>query len=63
MAAFVGNWLFRVPFAFFASEIAELGLVAVWAVLILDHVARAAWLLVSFRRGRWQDGGRKRGRS
>ena len=63
VAAFVGNWLFRVPFAFFASEIAELGLVAVWAVLILDHVARAAWLLVSFRRGRWQDGGRKRGRS
>lgn len=61
VAAFVGNWLFRVPFAFFASEIAQLGLVAVWVVLILDHVARAAWLLVSFRRGKWQDGGRRRG--
>jgi len=60
VAAFVGNWLFRVPFAFFASEIAELGLVAVWIVLILDHVARAAWLLVSFRRGKWQDGGRRK---
>jgi putative MATE family efflux protein len=60
VAAFVGNWLFRVPFAFFASEIADLGLVAVWAVLILDHVARAAWLLISFRRGKWQDGGRRR---
>jgi len=60
VAAFVGNWVFRVPFAFFASEIAEGGLVLVWAVLILDHVARAAWLMVSFRRGKWQDGGRRR---
>ena len=60
VAAFVGNWVFRVPFAFFASEIAEGGLVLVWAVLILDHVARAAWLLVSFQRGKWQDGGRRR---
>ena len=60
VAAFVGNWLFRVPFAFFASEIADLGLVAVWAVLILDHVARAAWLLISFRRGKWQDAGKRR---
>ena len=42
------------------AEIADLGLVAVWAVLILDHVARAAWLLISFRRGKWQDGGRRR---
>jgi putative MATE family efflux protein len=60
VAAFVGNWLFRVPFAFFASEIAEGGLILVWAVLILDHVARAAWLLVSFQRGKWQDGGGRR---
>jgi putative MATE family efflux protein len=59
VAAFVGNWVFRVPLSFLASEIAQLGLVAVWAVLILDHVARAGWLLVSFRRGRWQDGGRR----
>jgi putative MATE family efflux protein len=62
VAAFVGNWVFRVPLSFLASEIAQLGLVAVWAVLILDHVARAGWLLVSFRRGRWQDGGRRRRR-
>lgn len=61
VAAFVGNWIFRVPFAFFAREIAGWGLVAVWAVLILDHVARAAWLLVSFRRGKWQTAGMRRG--
>jgi putative MATE family efflux protein len=60
VAAFVGNWVFRVPLSFFAAEVASAGLVAVWAVLILDHVARAAWLFVSFRRGRWQDGGRRR---
>lgn len=54
IAAFVGNWLFRVPFAVLASEVAQLGLIGVWVVLILDHVARAAWLLVSFRRGKWR---------
>jgi putative MATE family efflux protein len=61
VAAFVGNWVFRVPLSFLAAEALRGSLVAVWAVLILDHVARAAWLLVSFRRGRWQDGGRRRG--
>jgi putative MATE family efflux protein len=60
VAAFVGNWLFRVPFAFMASEMTELGLVGVWAVLILDHVSRAAWLLWSFRRGKWQDAGKRK---
>ena len=63
VAAFVGNWVFRVPLSFFAAEVASAGLVAVWAVLILDHVARAAWLFVSFRRGKWQDGGRRRARA
>jgi putative MATE family efflux protein len=63
VAAFVGNWVFRVPLSFFAAEVASAGLVAVWAVLILDHVARAAWLFVSFRRGRWQEGGRRRARA
>jgi len=61
VAAFVGNWVFRVPLSIFAAQLASAGLVAVWAVLILDHVARAAWLLVSFRRGRWQDAGARRG--
>jgi putative MATE family efflux protein len=60
VAAFVGNWVFRVPLSFFAAEVASAGLAAVWAVLILDHVARAIWLFLSFRRGKWQDGGRRR---
>jgi putative MATE family efflux protein len=63
VAAFVGNWVFRVPLSFLAGEMVGLGLVAVWAVLILDHVARAVWLFVSFRRGRWQDAGRRRTRA
>jgi putative MATE family efflux protein len=63
VAAFVGNWVFRVPLSLFAAEVASAGLTAVWAVLILDHVARAAWLFASFRRGRWQDGGRRRVRA
>jgi len=53
-AAFVGNWLFRVPLAFLAANVWHLPLIWIWLTLILDHIARAAWLLVSFMRGRWR---------
>ncbi len=53
-AAFVGNWLFRVPLAFLAANVWDLPLIWIWMTLILDHVARAAWLLWSFVRGRWR---------
>jgi putative MATE family efflux protein len=53
-AAFVGNWLFRVPLAFLAANVWHLPLIWIWLTLILDHIARAAWLLVSFARGRWR---------
>ena len=54
-AAFVGNWLFRVPLAFLAANVWHLDLIWIWLTLILDHIARAAWLLVSFLRGRWRN--------
>jgi Na+-driven multidrug efflux pump len=53
-AAFVGNWLFRVPLAFLAANVWHLPLIWIWLTLILDHIARAAWLLLSFARGRWR---------
>jgi hypothetical protein len=26
----------------------------VWAIMLIDHLARAVWLLWSFHRGHWQ---------
>ena len=53
-ASFVGNWLFRVPLAFLAANVWHLDLIWIWLTLILDHIARAAWLLWRFARGRWR---------
>jgi len=53
-AAFVGNWLFRVPLAFLAANVWHLPLIWIWLTLILDHIARAVWLLFSFVRGTWR---------
>jgi putative MATE family efflux protein len=53
-AAFVGNWLFRVPLAFLAANVFELPLIWIWLTLILDHIARAIWLVWSFVRGTWR---------
>jgi putative MATE family efflux protein len=53
-AAFVSNWVIRVPVAFVFAKVLETPLVWVWAALILDHVARCLWLAVTFRRGAWR---------
>jgi putative MATE family efflux protein len=53
-AAFVGNWLFRVPLAFLAANVWHLDLIWIWLTLILDHIARAIWLVWSFVRGTWR---------
>jgi hypothetical protein len=54
VAAFLGNWAFRVPLAYVFSQGFDLGITWVWAALIADHFVRAAWLAASFRRGRWR---------
>jgi putative MATE family efflux protein len=54
LAATAGNWLLRVPFAFGFAYGLGLGVVWVWWTLVFDHLTRAAWLLWSFRRERWQ---------
>lgn len=54
IAATLGNWAFRVPIALLGKSL-ELDIVWVWAALIADHFARALWLTVAFRRGRWQE--------
>ncbi len=55
IAALIGNWGFRVPLAWLVANVLELDneLNWVWAVLMLDHVARAMWLLWAFRRRDW----------
>jgi putative MATE family efflux protein len=54
-AALVGNWVIRVPVAVLIGAVLELDVVWIWATLIFDHIARAAWLGVSFLRGRWAE--------
>jgi len=54
LAATVGNWGFRVPIAAVCAYVLETDLVWLWAALIVDHLARATWLLITFRRGRWR---------
>ena len=53
IAAVIGNWVFRVPFALLVTQVLHAELIWVWAVLMLDHVARAIWLVWAFRRRDW----------
>jgi putative MATE family efflux protein len=53
VAAALGNWGFRVPLSWLFVEVLDLSVGWVWAALVLDHAARAAWLAWAFRRGRW----------
>jgi putative MATE family efflux protein len=53
VSALIGNWAFRVPFAWLVTKVLHAELFWVWAVLMLDHVARAIWLLWAFRRRDW----------
>jgi len=55
IAASLGNWLFRVPLALLFAAVLEWDVVFVWYALVFDHIARSAWLTVSFRRGHWMD--------
>ena len=55
IAATLGNWLFRVPLAFFVSTVLRLDVIWLWCTLALDHLARALWLLWAFQRGRWAE--------
>ena len=54
-AALIGNWAIRVPVAVVIGAVLELDVVWIWATLIFDHIARAAWLGMSFMRGRWSE--------
>jgi putative MATE family efflux protein len=54
-AAAIGNWAFRVPLGYLFGPVLQLSLPWVWAIMLIDHFARAIWLLWSFQRGRWQE--------
>lgn len=54
IAATIGNWGIRVPFAVFLGSVLEMDVVWLWATLIFDHVARTIWLGASFARGKWR---------
>ena len=55
VAAFIGNWGIRVPVAVVTGAVLELDVAWIWGTLVFDHIARAVWLGVSFRRGRWRE--------
>jgi len=54
VAAFVGNWGVRVPGALICAYVFHTSLVWIWAVIVLDHTVRTAWLYRAFRRGTWK---------
>lgn len=53
VSAVIGNWGVRVPLALLFAYVLKMGVNWVWAVLVLDHVARCTWLFISFGRGHW----------
>ena len=53
LAATVGNWIFRVPLALLFAVVLQAPIMWVWCTLIVDHLARAVWMTIAFRRGRW----------
>lgn len=52
-AALLGNWGLRVPLAFLFAFGLGWSVLWVWFALSFDHLARSAWMIVAFRRGRW----------
>ena len=50
----VGNWGVRVPLAVLCAKVLHTEIVWVWAVLVVDHVARVIWLGIGFRNGTWK---------
>jgi Na+-driven multidrug efflux pump len=53
LGASIGNWALRVPLAWTAAKILGWSVNWVWAALIIDHVARCTWYVLSFKSGRW----------
>ncbi len=53
LASIVGNWALRVPLALLFARVLALDVIWVWSTLFFDHLARAAWTIWAFRRGRW----------
>lgn len=52
-AAIVGNWVFRVPVGYLFAVVLQLDLIWIWSLMMMDHIARAAWLSWAFFFGRW----------
>ena len=53
LVAATASTFLRVGLAWTAASILQLPILWVWATIFVDHVFRAAFLLVTFRRGRW----------
>ena len=52
-AAALGNWVFRVPLGYLVAKVLGLPLFWVWSIMVVDHLARAAWLSWAFRHMDW----------
>ncbi len=55
VAAILGNWALRVPIAFVCGTVLDTPVIWLWLALVLDHLARAVWMLISFQRGTWKE--------
>ena len=53
VASFVSNWGIRVPFVLLFADGLGWSIEWAWIAIIIDHAVRAAWLTLTFRRGRW----------
>lgn len=54
LTSLLGMWGVRVPLVWIAIEHLELGLVAAWAIMVLDWLCRGAAVFWLFREGRWK---------
>ena len=50
---FIGSWLVRVPFVYWATHVLGWGLAGVWVMIALDWLVRTLLMLYRLRQGHW----------
>lgn len=50
----LSTWFLRIPMLYFSIYVFHFGLPAVWVITAIDWFARALFVTLQFRRGRWQ---------
>jgi putative MATE family efflux protein len=55
-SAFVGGWVFRIPFAFLMSKVLHMDIFYIWLAMPIDWVVRAILLFLKYSDARWHEG-------